>query len=69
MAANKFAADANFKVVSDDEGIPENWMGLDIGPKSVKTFCDAVKRAKTIVGMVPWVYSNLIILQMVQAVL
>ena len=49
VAANKFAADADFKVVSDDEGIPENWMGLDIGPKSVNIFCDAVKRAKTIV--------------------
>ena len=48
VAANKFAADADFKVVSDDEGIPENWMGLDIGPKS-NIFCDAVKRAKTIV--------------------
>ena len=41
--------DAEFKVVSDDDGIPENWMGLDIGPESTKSFCEAVKRAKTIV--------------------
>lgn len=49
VAARKFAADAEFKVVSDDDGIPENWMGLDIGPESTKSFCEAVKRAKTIV--------------------
>ena len=49
ISITKFAADAEFKVVSDDDGIPENWMGLDIGPESTKSFCEAVKRAKTIV--------------------
>ncbi len=29
----------------DGAGIPEGWMGLDIGPKSGKLFADAVKNA------------------------
>eukprot|EP00943_MAST-04B_sp_MAST-4B-sp1_P009897 g9897.t1 len=49
VAASKFASDAEYKVVTDEDGIPDKWMGLDIGPESTKSFCDAVKRAKTIV--------------------
>lgn len=49
VAADKFAADAASKVVTDAEGIPEGWMGLDVGPESTKLFCDAIKGAKTIV--------------------
>jgi phosphoglycerate kinase len=49
IAASKFAADAETKVVTDDDGIPNGWMGLDIGPKSTALFQDAVRRAKTIV--------------------
>merc|ERR1719455_35240 len=39
IAADKVAADA----------IPEGWMGLDIGPDSVKSFQDALKECKTVV--------------------
>ena len=30
-------------------GIPDNWMGLDAGPKSVELFKEVIGRAKTIV--------------------
>lgn len=32
----------------DETGIPEGWMGLDIGPKSVELFRETVLEAKTI---------------------
>ncbi|WP_330654557.1 phosphoglycerate kinase [Intestinibacter bartlettii] len=47
-AANKFAADAEV-VVTEDQNIPEGYLGLDIGPKSVEKFVDVVKNSKTIV--------------------
>jgi phosphoglycerate kinase len=49
VAADKFAADANDKICTEQDGIPEGWLGLDVGPKSVETFVEAVNRAKTIV--------------------
>lgn len=49
IAADKFAADAQTKPVTDATGIPAGWMGLDVGPESTKLFVDAIKRAKTIV--------------------
>lgn len=49
VIADKFAADAEHKVVSQEEGIPAGWMGLDVGPKSSEEFKAAILRAKTIV--------------------
>jgi phosphoglycerate kinase len=46
--ADRFAADANSKIVSSDE-IPADWMALDIGPKTIHAFTNQIKRAKTIV--------------------
>ncbi len=37
------------KIFSADEGIPEGWMGLDIGPESVKLFEKELEGSKTIV--------------------
>ena len=45
--AEKDASDIQTKVNEGD--IPEGWMGLDIGPKSVELFAEAVKSAKTVV--------------------
>jgi phosphoglycerate kinase len=45
--ATKDASDIQTKVSEGD--IPEGWMGLDIGPKSVELFSDAIKSAKTVV--------------------
>lgn len=43
-----FAADCTRKVVPSME-IPADWMGLDIGPETIKLFSDAVKDAGTVV--------------------
>jgi phosphoglycerate kinase len=47
VAADKFAADANTQVVSNDN-IPAGWMGLDIGEKSVAIFSETIEQSKTI---------------------
>ena len=46
IAADKFDPEANTQIVSE---IPEGWMGLDIGPESVKLFAAALQGAKTVV--------------------
>jgi len=48
VVADKFAADAESKIVSI-ENIPDGWMGLDIGPDSVKTFQNALKQCKSVI--------------------
>jgi len=47
VIGDKFDANANTKVVGED--IPDGWMGLDIGPKTIKLFEDKLKSAKTII--------------------
>jgi len=49
IIADKFAADAQSRGCTDQEGIPDDWMGLDIGPESAKQFAGVVGRANTIV--------------------
>ena len=48
VIADKFAADADSKVVAAGE-IPDGWQGLDIGPKTVEAYCDAVADAGTVI--------------------
>ena len=48
VIADKFAPDADSKVVKAGQ-IPEGWQGLDIGPETVKLYCDAVKDAGTVI--------------------
>ncbi len=48
IVADKFAADANTQTVSVDS-IPDGWMGLDIGPDSVKTFQEALADCKSVI--------------------
>ncbi len=45
--AEKDASDIQMKVCEGD--IPDGWMGLDIGPKTVELFSEAIKTAKTVV--------------------
>ena len=47
VVADKFAADANTKTVSNDH-IPEGWMGLDIAEESVDLFGNIIMGSKTI---------------------
>lgn len=49
IAADKFAADAKTQVCTDKTGIPDGWMGLDVGPESSKLFTASILAAKTIV--------------------
>lgn len=48
VLADKFAPDANSQTVSID-AIPDGWMGLDIGPDSVKVFQEALADCKTVI--------------------
>jgi phosphoglycerate kinase len=47
VVADRFAADAESKVVPANE-IPGNWMGLDVGPESVRRFAALLTEAKTV---------------------
>lgn len=47
VVAEKFDNDAPSKVVEGD--IPDGWMGLDIGPKTIELYKEALKDAKTVV--------------------
>ncbi|MEO0408931.1 MAG: phosphoglycerate kinase [Cyanobacteria bacterium P01_A01_bin.135] len=48
VVADNFAPDAQSQTVSIDS-IPDGWMGLDIGPDSVKVFQDALKQCKSVI--------------------
>lgn len=45
---DRFAPDCEKRIV-DIDNIPDNWMGLDIGDKTIELFGDAVKDAGTVV--------------------
>lgn len=47
VAADDFSNDAHTQIVSCMD-IPDEWEGLDAGPKTQKVFADAIKGAKTI---------------------
>ncbi|MBE9227241.1 phosphoglycerate kinase [Phormidium sp. LEGE 05292] len=48
VVADKFDKDADSQTVSI-ENIPDGWMGLDIGPESVKMFQEALADCKTVI--------------------
>ena len=45
---SEFKADCEMKVVDIDQ-MPAGWMGMDIGPKTVELFSEAIKSAATVV--------------------
>ena len=47
VVAAEFSADAEAKLVGGD--IPDGYMGMDIGPETIKIFSDAVKDAGTVI--------------------
>jgi phosphoglycerate kinase len=47
IIADKFAPDANTDI-ADNKSIPDGWMGLDIGPKSIEIFQAVIKASRTI---------------------
>ncbi|KAI3830754.1 hypothetical protein C5167_041198 [Papaver somniferum] len=48
VIADKFAPDANSKTVAAS-AIPDGWMGLDIGPDSIKTFSASLDTTQTVI--------------------
>lgn len=48
VVSDKFDADAEKKTVPSDQ-IPDGWMGMDIGPKTVKIYSEAISKAKTVI--------------------
>ena len=48
VIADKFAADANTKIVDVDK-IPDGWQALDSGPKTSEEYVNALKGAKTVI--------------------
>lgn len=48
VAADEFAADSPCDVYPADS-IPDNRMGMDIGPETVKLYCDTLRTAETVI--------------------
>ncbi|QNH54500.1 phosphoglycerate kinase [Selenomonas timonae] len=48
VIADKFAADANTKIVDVDK-VPDGWQALDSGPKTSQEYVNALKGAKTVI--------------------
>ncbi|PLN81509.1 phosphoglycerate kinase [Aspergillus taichungensis] len=48
ITADKFAADAKTGKATDAEGIPDGFMGLDVGEKSVELYKQTIAESKTI---------------------
>jgi phosphoglycerate kinase len=47
LVADKFAADAEVRVVASD-GIPDGWMGTDIGPRTAANYAEVISDAGTV---------------------
>lgn len=48
VTGDVFAKDAQMGYATDEDGIPDGWMGLDCGDKSIKLFKETIDKAKTI---------------------
>ncbi len=49
IAADKFAPDAATQPATLEGGIPDAWMGLDAGPKSIELYRQAILSSRTII--------------------
>lgn len=49
ITAEKFDENAASSCASVESGIPDGWMGLDVGQKTIELFREPIKRAKVIV--------------------
>ncbi|KAL4879532.1 phosphoglycerate kinase [Aspergillus karnatakaensis] len=48
VTADKFGADANTDYATDEKGIPDGWLGLDVGKKSIELYKETIAESKTI---------------------
>jgi len=49
IEASQFSEKAQTNTTTVEEGIKDEWLGLDIGPKSIDLFKEPIARAKTII--------------------
>ena len=49
IIADEFSNDANRRIARTNEGIPDGWMGLDIGPETSIMYAATIMEAKTVV--------------------
>src|ERR1700721_1961665 len=48
ITADRFSKDAKTGYATDEDGIPDGWMGLDCGEKSIELYKEAINEAQTI---------------------
>lgn len=48
VIAREIRPDAEARVVEVKEGIPDGWMGLDIGPETARKYAQIIERTKTV---------------------
>jgi phosphoglycerate kinase len=48
VCADKFAEDAKTCIRTNTEGIEDGWLGLDVGPQTIKANTEVIQRSKTI---------------------
>ena len=49
VIADRFEPDANVRVVSTSEDIPEGWIGMDVGPQTIQEYGSVLRKCETIV--------------------
>merc|ERR1712151_711518 len=49
VVSSKFGEDGEIRQATKEEGIPDGFMGLDCGPKSIALNAEAVKSSKTLI--------------------
>lgn len=49
VVAEDATQEADHRTVTTEEGVPDGWLALDIGPQSVETFAATLAEAKTVV--------------------
>eukprot|EP00808_Paulinella_micropora_P030982 g50401.t1 len=53
VVADHFSEKAQVGVADDQAGVPEGWMALDVGPRSLTRFARAIRNAQTILWFGP----------------
>ncbi|KAL2817812.1 phosphoglycerate kinase [Aspergillus granulosus] len=48
VTGSKFGDDAEVGYATDEQGIPDGWLGLDVGEKTVKSYQEVIAESKTI---------------------
>jgi len=48
VLGDKFAEDANVKTINTKEGIPDGWLGMDIGPKTIEEWRGFLQNSVTV---------------------